>query len=302
MQIGYHGSFSKTNPQNIFDEVAKTDNALNSNFKITALAMFVKSSRQYNSSLFSQKQIDEFKSAFEKSNIKSILVHGAYVIKLGSADEEVRKKSYHGLITELQLVNQLGLKLYNFHCGENINKKEGHEYIIFALNKLHDEHPELVKNVHLVIENGTGKTELGKSLEDIQIIIKGIKDPIFRDSIGICIDTCHLYTAWDPEQNTSIDISNPNNFDTFMSKFDFLFGAHKLMGMHLNDSQEPMKSNKDSHASFVAGGSRPLGFIGSALFKHIVNSPRFKNIPLILERETKDSVAELKYLFENMKN
>ena len=61
--------------------------------------------------------------------------------------------------------------------------------------------------------------------------------------------------------------------DEFVDKV----GIEFLSGLHLNDSKTELGSKKDRHESLGKG------YIGLEVFKYIMNSDYFEDIPLILE-------------------
>ena len=197
----------------------------------------------------------------------AVLPHDSYLINLGSPNSESRKKSLNAFIDEVERVNLLGLKYLNFHPGSHLNEiseTTSIKYIIDNLNKTID----TTENVILVIENTSGQgSNIGYRFEHLAEIINGIEN---KNRIGVCIDTCHLFSS-------GYDIRDINNYDKTMNKFEEIIGFKYLRAMHINDSKAKFQSRVDRHHN--------LGFgeIGLDAFKFIMNDKRISNIPLILE-------------------
>ena len=124
------------------------------------------------------------------------------------------------------------------------------------------------KGVTAVIENTAGQgTNLGHTFEQLRMIIDNVED---KSRVGVCIDTCHAFTA-------GYDVKTPEGFKETFKKFSDIIGFEYLKGMHLNDSKKDHGSRVDRHDQIADG------FLGVEVFKRIMNDPRFDNIPMILE-------------------
>jgi len=250
----------------------------------TAFALFTKNQRQWKAKDLTLKSIDEFKINLQEAGIKPehVLPHDSYLINLGHPEADKLKKSQDAFIDELQRVNQLGLKLLNFHPGSHLqkiskkdpdyeNKLKTAEYecldvIANSMNLA----IEATKNsdVILVIENTAGQgTNLGYKFEHLAYLIEKSID---KSRVGVCIDTCHMFTA-------GYDIRDFNSYTKTWDEFDKIIGFKYLKGMHLNDSKPPLGSRVDRHQNLGKGE------IGLDAFKFIMNDDRMNNIPLILE-------------------
>ena len=76
-------------------------------------------------------------------------------------------------------------------------------------------------------------SELGGSFEELAEIIKRAK---LGNLLGVCLDTCHIYSA-------GYDIVN--DLDGVLEKFDSIVGLSRLKAIHLNDSLTEFASHKD---------------------------------------------------------
>ncbi len=253
-----------------------------------AFALFTKNQRQWSAKELDSETIDKFKKALDESGIlpKHILPHDSYLINLGHPEADKREKSMDAFLDEVQRCEQLGLDRLNFHPGSHlkqISEDECLSNIADAMNRTLDK----TKGVSLVLENTAGQgSNLGFKFEHLAQIIDKVED---KSRVGVCIDTCHMFTA-------GYDIRTREAYDKTWSEFDRIIGFKYLMGMHINDSKAKFDSHVDRHHSLGKGE------IGIDAFRFIMNDERMNDIPLILETIDdsiwKDEIALL-YSFEN---
>ena len=266
-----------------------------------AFALFTKNQKRWDAKPFDAKTLDTWFDALEKSGIlpKHILPHDSYLINLGNPDAEKLQKSRVAFIDELQRCEILGLDRLNFHPGSHLVKlgakdKKNPELVEKVENECLDVISESINialdktdNVKAVIENTAGQgTNLGYKFEHLARIIEKVED---KSRVGVCIDTCHMFTA-------GYDIRTREAYDKTWGDFDDIVGSKFLMGMHINDSKPPLGSRVDRHHSLGEGE------IGLDAFRFIMNDERMNDIPLVLE--TIDSSIwkqEIELLYSFMK-
>jgi deoxyribonuclease-4 len=243
-----------------------------------AFAVFTKNQRQWKAKPLSAKSIEAFKKKCIELGYASehILPHDSYLINLGHPEEEGLEKSRAAFIDECQRCEQLGLMYLNFHPGSHLRKiteseclKRISDSINLALDK--------TQSVIAVIENTSGQgSNLGYQFEHLAQIIDQVND---RSRVGVCLDTCHSYTA-------GYDIKTKDGYLATMEDFDRVVGLEYLKAMHLNDCKQEMGSRVDRHESIGRGT------LGLDPFQFIMEDSRLDNIPLILETPDSDRWAE----------
>ncbi len=234
-----------------------------------AFALFTKNQRQWNGKELDGETIDKFKNALQASGIlpRHILPHDSYLINLGHPEDEQREKSMEAFLDEVQRCELLGLDKLNFHPGSHL-KKISEDECLTKISEAMNITLDKTKGVSLVIENTAGQgSNLGFKFEHLAQIIDKVED---KSRVGVCIDTCHMYSA-------GYDIRTREAYDKSWSEFDKIIGFKYLMGMHINDSKAKFGSHVDRHNSLGAGE------IGLDAFKFIMNDERMDDIPLILE-------------------
>ena len=255
-----------------------------------AFALFTKNQRQWAAKPLESDVIDKWFEELEKSGVqaKHILPHDSYLINLGHPLEENRQKSLDGFIHEIERCDILKLDRLNFHPGSHLRKISEDEClsnISESLNRAIDLTPN--SDVKLVIENTAGQgSNMGHRFEHLAQIIDKVEN---KARIGICIDTCHMFTA-------GYDIRTRETYDKTWGDFDKIVGREYLMGMHLNDSKPDLGSRVDRHDSLGEGK------IGWDAFSYIMNDDRMDDIPLVLETINSDIWSEeIKALYSLVK-
>ncbi|HUM89379.1 MAG TPA: deoxyribonuclease IV [Prolixibacteraceae bacterium] len=244
----------------------------------TAFALFTKNQRQWVAKPLTEESIALFKLNCEKFGYKpsQILPHDSYLINLGHPEAEPLQKSREAFLDEMQRCEQLGLDRLNFHPGSHLGKvdvdvclKTIADSINWALDR--------TSGVIAVIENTAGQgSNVGNSFEEIRKIIDHVED---KSRVGVCIDTCHAFTA-------GYELNTLEGYSLTWKKFEEIIGFEYLKGMHINDSKKELGTRVDRHDSLGKG------FIGNNLFEWIMNDPRMDGIPLILETPNEEIWAE----------
>lgn len=243
-----------------------------------AFAMFTKNQRQWQARPYSEKNILEFKANLSRIGIapEYVLPHDGYLINLGHPEPERLQKSRHAFLDEMQRCQQLGLRLLNFHPGSHlrqISEEKSLALVAESLNWI----LERTQGVTAVIENTAGQgSNLGYKFEHLAAIINAVED---KSRIGVCLDTCHTFTA-------GYDLRTHAACDTTFSEFDSVVGFNYLRGMHLNDSKPDLGARVDRHESLGRGK------LGWDIFSYIMNDQRFDEIPMVLETIDSDIWAQ----------
>jgi deoxyribonuclease-4 len=256
-----------------------------------SFALFTKNQKRWDAKPFDTKTLDKWFGNLEKSGVqpKHILPHDSYLINLGHPEAEKLEKSRNAFIDELERCDILGLDRLNFHPGSHLvkyGKREENreeklyeaeyqclEVIAESINIALDK----TQNVIAVIENTAGQgTNLGYKFEHLAHIIDKVED---KSRVGVCIDTCHMFTA-------GYDIRTKEAYDKTWEEFDKVVGREFLKGMHINDSKPELGSRVDRHETLGNG------HIGIDAFEFIANDSRMDDIPLVLETPDESIWAE----------
>ena len=217
----------------------------------------------------SQKKLDiedveSMKRIAKENSFGPLLAHAPYILNLGSYDERTYNMSKGILKEDYQMLDSISIPYFNFHPGNHLGK--GKEY---AIERIADALNEIItgkENTMILLETMAGMgTEIGSTFEEIRAIIDRIH---YDELIGVCLDTCHVYSA-------GYDIVN--DLDGVLEKFDDIIGLDRLKAIHLNDSLKEYNSHRDRHAKIGEG------YIGLEAIINIINHPKLKNLPFYLE-------------------
>jgi len=202
-------------------------------------------------------------SALKENHFGTLVAHGSYTMNLCTGDPESRSFAAEILSDDLRRMAAIPGQYYNFHPGSHVGQGSeiGISYIVDALNQALSHHYP----VTVLLETMAGKgSELGGCFEELRDILQSVDSP----SLGICLDTCHV---WDAGYDIVDDL------DGVLNTFDKVIGLQKLRALHLNDSKNPQGSRKDRHACLGEGA------LGLDTFRRIVNHPYLCKLPMILE-------------------
>lgn len=233
----------------------------------TAFALFTKNQRQWLSAPLTATSISAFRKNCEEGGFEPrfILPHDSYLINLGHPTAEGLEKSRTSFLDEMHRCEQLGLTMLNFHPGSTLKEIDDEaclDRIAESINIALDQ----TAGVTAVIENTAGQgSNMGFSFYHLAHIINKVED---KSRVGICIDTCHTYTA-------GYDLRD--NYEGVWKEFEDVVGIDYLRAIHLNDSKKPLASRVDRHDSIG------VGLLGMNFFRNMMHDSRFNNIPLILE-------------------
>ena len=254
-----------------------------------AFALFTGSSSRWVSKDPSEEEIKKFKDNCELYGYKPevILPHDNFLINLGSGDKKLLTLSRKSFTDELRRCELLGLKMLNFHPGSHKNElseEECLDRIAESINYSLDK----TQGVTAVLENVAGQgSNMGHTFEQLAHIIDKVED---KERVGVCIDTCHAYSA-------GYDLKSEEGYKKTWEDFDRIIGFNYLRGMHLNDDKREHGSRIDRHSEIGQGT------LGEGFFSRLMKDPRFDNIPLILETPNEALWAEeIAWLYQQTKS
>lgn len=241
----------------------------------TALGMetvqiFTKNNNQWKAKPLTDEDVRLFQEALQRGGLQKPCAHDSYLINLASTNEELWQKSVEALVVELERAEALGLAGVVMHPGSPVDgtPEEGISNIIRGIDVVHHATSGVQTELWLEVTAGQGK-HLGHRFEHLADIIAGVKAP---ERLGVCVDTCHIFAAGYP-------LITLDEYQSTMDNFGEVIGFDKLRAFHLNDSKKPLASRVDRHEHIGEG------CLGLEPFRHIVNDPRFADLPMYLETE-----------------
>lgn len=232
--------------------------------KADTFQFFTRNPRGGKAKAFDKQDAEALTLLMKENDFAPIVAHAPYTMNLCAAKEDLRNFAIDMMKDDMMRLDFLPGNYYNFHPGSHVGQgtEIGIQKIADALNQVLPQ----VENSVILLETMAGKgSEVGGCFEDLQAIIERVEQ---NEKLGVCLDTCHVYDA-------GYDIAH--KLDEVLDEFDSIIGLDKLKAIHLNDSKNPFESHKDRH-EVIGEGS-----LGLETFVRIINHPRLKNLPFILE-------------------
>lgn len=227
-----------------------------------AVQVFVKNSNRWVAKPLQPDEIEKFRQMTARSNI-TVCCHSSYLINMATVNSETRQKSFDSMCDELKRCDDLGIGYYIIHPGSHLGEGEdvGIKKIAEMLDDIYNQGFSAMTLLEITAGQGSN---LGYRLEHLERIIQ---DSRYSDKIGVCLDSCHMYSA-------GFDIVEKYDevFEEIFQKF-----PDKIKVFHLNDSKKPLASKLDRHEMLGKG------IIGLDFFKKVVNDARFDKVLGILE-------------------
>jgi deoxyribonuclease-4 len=231
-----------------------------------AIQIFNQSPRMWKPTTYRDEDVTAFKEAMSSSPIDAVLIHAVYLLNCASEDPDIRSKSLTSLTHSLRVGHQIGAGGVVLHPG---SAKTGHvgEAIARAGATIREALKES-EGCELHLENtaGTGGT-LGRSFDELAALLEASGG---GKRLGVCLDSCHLLAS-------GYDIRTAKGMSSTLREATRKLGGGKIRSLHLNDSQTPLRSNRDRHANLGAG---ELGEQGCMAF---LSAPGLQKLPCVLE-------------------
>lgn len=232
-----------------------------------------------NGSQIAAADIREFIARRKKYKIDPVFIHISYLINLASPDVRLYHASIQAYIEDMQEAEKLGADYIVTHMGSHKETSEdaGIKRLIEALNKILEKTKG--SKVSILLENTSGSGSwLGYRFYHQHKIIKGVKE---KSRLGLCLDTAHAYLA-------GYNLSTKDGLKQMMDEIDQMVGVKLIKLIHLNDAAGELGCHHDRHDHIGRG------HIGLSGMQRIINHPKLKNIPMILEtpKSTPDSDQE----------
>lgn len=230
--------------------------------------VFTKSNNQWRAAPLTDVHVSAFRAALAETGVADPVAHGSYLINLGSPDDALWEKSIAALVVEVERGEALGIADLVIHPGAHVGSGEeaGLSRIARGLDEVHRRTPGVALRLALETTAGQG-TCLGHRFEHLGRLFELVAEP---DRMGVCVDTCHIFAAGYP-------LGTSTEYHETMGQLDRAVGIGRVRVLHLNDSLKPLGSRVDRHAGIGRG------HLGVEPFRFLVNDPRFRHLPMILE-------------------
>jgi deoxyribonuclease-4 len=242
--------------------------------RATALQLFTKMANRWAERDCEDEECASFRERLGITAVAATMAHDSYLINLASPDATLRARSIASFTGELRRCAALDLDYLVSHPGNYMDERESG--IARNADAISEALAAAPGRTILCLETTAGSgTALGASFEELAAMIERI-DPALRDRVGVCVDTCHVYSAgYDLVQD----------YDGVLQRFDDTLGLARLRVMHLNDSKTPFSSRRDRH-ELIAEGS-----LGEVPFRRIMTDERLRTVPKVIETPKLDDAT-----------
>ena len=232
----------------------------------TAMQIFTKMASRWAERACETAESSAFRDALTKTRVGATIAHDSYLINLASPDAVLRRRSIESFVSELARCEALGIDFLVSHPGNYIDDRAT------GIQRNADGIAEALSRVSgrtiVCLESTAGAgTVLGSTFEELAALIEAVPAAL-RSRLGVCVDTCHAYSA-------GYDLVNA--YDDVWKRFGDVLGLARLRVMHLNDSKTKFGSRRDRH-ELIGEGS-----LGERAFRHVMNDERLATIPKVLE-------------------
>jgi deoxyribonuclease-4 len=240
----------------------------------TALQLFTKMANRWAERDCEREECEVFRARLAETAVSATMAHDSYLINLASPDDVLRARSLASFAAELRRCEALGLDYLVSHPGNYMDDRasgiaRNADAITAALE-------QVPGGTVLCLETTAGSgTALGASFEELSELIGRVGAGV-RDRVGVCLDTCHAYSA-------GLDLVQ--DYDGVLARFGDVLGLERLRVMHLNDSKTPFASRRDRH-ELIAEGS-----LGEVPFRRIMTDERLVRVPKVIETPKLDDAT-----------
>jgi deoxyribonuclease-4 len=236
------------------------------------MQVFSRNPQRWRDDFLDPKDIEEFKQRQEKFKIQPLFIHISYLINLASPNPRLYGGSIDAYIEDILEAHTLKADYIVTHMGSHkeTSEEQGIERLTRALNRILEKTSNT--SVGILLENTAGSGSwLGYKFTHQKKIIQGLKR---KERVGLCFDTAHAYLA-------GYDIATKEGLEATLDEIEELVGIKLIKLIHLNDARDKLGSRHDRHEHIGKGN------IGLEGMKRIINHPRLRNLPFILETPRK---------------
>jgi deoxyribonuclease IV len=230
------------------------------------------------------EEVALFRQTHEESGLEPFFIHSCYLINLAAPTPEIREKSISAFRDEIERGLLIGTNYLVVHpgSGRGSSLEEAINNCASAIRQaaIGLEDRMWRSGLHILIENTAGQGhQIGRTFEEVRDIIALCKDL----PMGMCLDTAHSFAAgydWRDQRATKHAIALLGSS----------VGFDKVKAIHFNDSKAAFNSRVDRHWHI---GKGEIGLEG---LKRVINQPRLRKLPFILETpvdELSDDIRNL---------
>lgn len=218
-----------------------------------------------------EDEIAAFKELREKYDLSPVVIHTSYLINLAARDHGLLMKSIDMTVKEMGTADEIGADFVVLHTG-SASGADPNEARSKAAACLREVTGRGQWRAGLLLENTAGERgDITSRISELAGIIEAVPGNLIS---GICIDSCHAYSA-------GYEVSSDMGMKSLFNEIESCLGREKLKILHINDCKGALGSGRDRHEHIGKGA------IGTEGFRRFLNHPYLADIPIILETPKK---------------
>ena len=246
--------------------------------------IFSRNPRGWMARPLSAADIGLFRETRAMSELGPCVIHACYLINLAATVAEVRAKSVAGFRDEIERGLAIGADYLVVHPG-SAGQSPVEQAIAGCASGIREAAAGLEDrmrraSLQILIENTAGQgNQIGRTFQQVRDIIGAVPDL----ELGMCLDTAHSFAA-------GYDWRDEKLSRAAFRLLDKTVGLERVKAVHFNDSKAAFGSQVDRHWHIGKGE------IGSQGLARVINHPRLRRIPFILETPKDHPEADLNNL------
>jgi deoxyribonuclease IV len=231
-----------------------------------AIQLFSQSPRTWRHPEHDPAILARFREDRASAGIGAVVIHALYLCNLASPDDDFYERSRAALRATMATASGIGAEAVVVHVGSHLGSglPAAMERIVPAAQELLE---LTTDDLWLCLENcaGAGDT-IGRSAAELAELVAALDR---HPRLGICLDSCHWWAS-------GVDVTDPSVLDEAVGEIGSSIGLGRIRCLHVNDSETPLGSNRDRHASVGKG------LMGQGIGVFLAH-PAFEALPAILE-------------------
>ena len=235
--------------------------------RCTTVQVFTSSPVQWALRPLPDEEVSAFRAGMEAAGIAPVFVHGLYLLNLASRDRKLFHRSVKALAEDLRRADLLGAAGVVIHLGSPARRPQRRDLdrVVRGVDRALE---RAAVNAMILLENCAGQGfGIGDDLRHLSHVLEHSRHP---ERLRVCWDTAHAFQA-------GSDLRTPEALEATLAELDAAVCLDRVTLVHANDSKTELGSRVDRHWHIGKGK------IGRQGFRLIVNHPRLRDKPFIME-------------------